>query len=57
MPRTCICSRPRRRRRSRAPGTLREGDAVRLTEAGGQRITAIDDSEILIWEMHATARN
>jgi quercetin 2,3-dioxygenase len=36
-------------------GTLNEGDAVRLTGIGGQSITAIDDAEVLIWEMHATA--
>ena len=34
-------------------GTLAEGDAVRLTGVGGQTITAIDDAEILLWEMHA----
>ena len=36
-------------------GTLAEGDAVRLTGVGGQRLTAIDDAEVLIWEMHARA--
>lgn len=35
-------------------GSLRTGDAVRLTGEGGQRITATIASEILIWEMHAT---
>ena len=34
-------------------GTLREGDAVRFTGAGGQRVTATAPSEILVWEMHA----
>ena len=34
-------------------GTLAEGDAVRLTGVGGQRLTAIDDAEVLVWEMHA----
>jgi hypothetical protein len=34
-------------------GALAEGDAVRFTASGGQRITAIEPSEILIWEMHA----
>ncbi len=34
-------------------GVLREGDAVRLTGVGGQRITAVDEAEVLIWEMHA----
>lgn len=32
---------------------LREGDAVRFTDAGAQTITAVDDAEILYWEMHA----
>ncbi|WP_054815226.1 pirin family protein [Nocardia arizonensis] len=34
-------------------GTLYEGDAVRLTRTGGQRITAHGPAEILVWEMHA----
>ena len=34
-------------------GPLHEGDAVRFTASGGQRITATEPSEILIWEMHA----
>ncbi|NUU24119.1 MAG: pirin family protein [Streptomycetaceae bacterium] len=37
-------------------GTLAEGDAVRITGAAGQRITAADDAEILIWEMHTALR-
>jgi redox-sensitive bicupin YhaK (pirin superfamily) len=36
---------------------LGKGDAARLTQAGARRVTATEDSEILIWEMHATARN
>lgn len=36
-----------------AVGTLAAGDAVRLTATGGQRITAIEPSELLVWEMHA----
>jgi redox-sensitive bicupin YhaK (pirin superfamily) len=36
-------------------GTLAQGDAVRLTGVGGQRITAVEDAEVLIWEMHAGA--
>jgi redox-sensitive bicupin YhaK (pirin superfamily) len=36
-------------------GHLGEGDAVRLTGVGGQNLTATDDAEVLIWEMHATA--
>lgn len=34
-------------------GTLGEGDAVRFTGTGGQRVTAVESAEILVWEMHA----
>ncbi|QIS07040.1 pirin family protein [Nocardia brasiliensis] len=34
-------------------GTLDEGDAVRLTRTGGQRVRAHRPSEVLVWEMHA----
>ncbi|UXA18300.1 pirin-like bicupin family protein [Mycobacterium sp. SMC-4] len=35
-------------------GVLGEGDAVRFTGSGGQRVTAVvDPAEILLWEMHA----
>lgn len=34
-------------------GALHEGDAVRFTGAGGERISATEPSEILVWEMHA----
>jgi redox-sensitive bicupin YhaK (pirin superfamily) len=34
-------------------GELHEGDAVRFTAAGGQRVTATQPSEVLVWEMHA----
>ena len=34
-------------------GDLREGDAVRFTDAGGRRVTASEPSELLVWEMHA----
>ena len=34
-------------------GPLEEGDAVRFTATGGQRVTALEPSEILVWEMHA----
>jgi quercetin 2,3-dioxygenase len=34
-------------------GLLHEGDAVRFAASGGQRITAAEPSEILVWEMHA----
>ncbi|MFC0034052.1 pirin family protein [Micromonospora chaiyaphumensis] len=37
-----------------AAGRLDEGDAVRITMAGGQRVTADEPAEILVWEMHAT---
>jgi redox-sensitive bicupin YhaK (pirin superfamily) len=32
---------------------LDAGDAVRLTAAGGHRLTALTDAEVLVWEMHA----
>jgi redox-sensitive bicupin YhaK (pirin superfamily) len=35
-------------------GPLAEGDAVRFTATGGQRVTATEPAEILVWEMHAT---
>ena len=35
-------------------GALAEGDAVRFTATGGQRVTASEPSEVLLWEMHAT---
>ena len=34
-------------------GALGEGDAVRLTATGGQRVTATEPAEVLVWEMHA----
>ncbi|HZN14019.1 MAG TPA: pirin family protein [Acidimicrobiales bacterium] len=34
-------------------GPLVQGDAVRFTSSGGQRVTAIEPAEILVWEMHA----
>jgi len=33
--------------------TLSNGDAVRFTDSGEQRVTATEPSEILVWEMHA----
>jgi redox-sensitive bicupin YhaK (pirin superfamily) len=36
-------------------GALSKGDAVRLTATGGQRLTATESAEVLVWEMHATA--
>ena len=35
-------------------GPLEQGDAVRFTATGGQRVTGVTASEILVWEMHAT---
>jgi redox-sensitive bicupin YhaK (pirin superfamily) len=35
-------------------GPLGTGDAVRFTATGGQRVTATEAAEILVWEMHAT---
>ena len=34
-------------------GALAAGDAVRFTATGGQRVTATEAAEILVWEMHA----
>lgn len=34
-------------------GTLNTGDAVRFTATGGQKVTATEPAEILVWEMHA----
>ncbi|MFL6139287.1 MAG: pirin family protein [Frankiaceae bacterium] len=34
-------------------GRLDSGDAVRFTATGGQRVTAVEPAEILVWEMHA----
>ncbi len=34
-------------------GSLRQGDAVRFTASGGQRVTALKAAEIMLWEMHA----
>jgi quercetin 2,3-dioxygenase len=34
-------------------GPLAAGDAVRFTATGGQRVTAVEPAEILVWEMHA----
>jgi redox-sensitive bicupin YhaK (pirin superfamily) len=37
-------------------GPLLEGDAVRFTAVGGQRLTATTPAEVLVWEMHAALR-
>ena len=34
-------------------GRLQTGDAVRFTGTGGQRVSADEPAEILLWEMHA----
>jgi quercetin 2,3-dioxygenase len=34
-------------------GALHKGDAVRFTASGGQRVTATEPAEVLVWEMHA----
>jgi redox-sensitive bicupin YhaK (pirin superfamily) len=34
-------------------GELTQGDAVRFTATGGQRVTALGTAEILVWEMHS----
>ena len=36
-------------------GELAQGDAVRLTDSGGRRISALpgEPAEVLVWEMHA----
>lgn len=38
-------------------GPLAAGDAVRFTAIGGQKVTAVEPAEILVWEMHATIAN
>jgi hypothetical protein len=35
-------------------GALGNGDAVRFTATGGQKVTATEPTEILVWEMHAS---
>jgi redox-sensitive bicupin YhaK (pirin superfamily) len=34
-------------------GELGAGDAVRLTDTDGRRLTAVEPAEVLVWEMHA----
>ncbi|MDG3010358.1 pirin family protein [Rhodococcus sp. D2-41] len=38
-------------------GRLDQGDAVRLTNTGGQRVSASEPAEIIVWEMHARLGN
>jgi hypothetical protein len=35
-------------------GVLDAGDAARLRWGGARRLDAVEASEVLIWEMHAT---
>ena len=51
--RTCTCSCPAGAVTLEGAGALAEGDAVRFTATGGQRVTATEPAEILVWEMHA----
>jgi quercetin 2,3-dioxygenase len=44
---------PRGRVTLEGAGPLETGDAVRFTATGGQRVTAAEPAEILVWEMHA----
>lgn len=34
-------------------GPLRTGDAARITDGGGRRVSAVGDTEVLVWEMTA----
>jgi redox-sensitive bicupin YhaK (pirin superfamily) len=36
-------------------GVLSTGDAVRVVDADGQRLTAVGPAEVLVWEMHSSA--
>jgi len=45
---------PRGRVTLEGAGELVAGDAVRFTATGGQRVTATEAAEVLVWEMHAT---
>ena len=51
--RTCTCSSPAATVTLEGAGQLNAGDAVRFTATGGQRVTAVEPAEILVWEMHA----
>jgi redox-sensitive bicupin YhaK (pirin superfamily) len=48
---------PRGRVTLEGAGELVAGDAVRFTATGGQRVTASEAAEVLVWEMHATLSN
>jgi redox-sensitive bicupin YhaK (pirin superfamily) len=38
-------------------GSVETGDAIRVTDGGGQRIVASTPAEVLVWEMHAALGN
>ncbi|MDQ1438509.1 MAG: quercetin 2,3-dioxygenase [Acidimicrobiaceae bacterium] len=44
---------PRGRVELEGAGPLEQGDAVRFAGTGGQRVSALEGAEILVWEMHA----
>ncbi len=46
--------RPARPRHAGRGRRLEPGDAARFTATGGQRVTADEPAEVLVWEMHAT---
>jgi hypothetical protein len=48
---------PRGRVTLEGAGELVAGDAVRFTATGGQRLTATEAAEVLVWEMRATLGN
>lgn len=37
-------------------GDLAEGDAVRVTDAGGMRLSTATSAEVIVWEMHTSLR-
>lgn len=43
---------PRGRASVEEIGELEAGDAIRFTDADGQRLTASEPTELLVWEMH-----
>jgi quercetin 2,3-dioxygenase len=45
---------PRGKVKLESAGALADGDSVRFTATGGQRVSAVEPAEILVWEMHAT---
>jgi redox-sensitive bicupin YhaK (pirin superfamily) len=45
---------PRGRTALEDSGELEAGDAARMTAAGSRRLAALEGSEVLLWEMHAS---